>query len=94
MIALGFSKDHRPDLKQYMTGLGVNSDRVPLFGKTLKGNTSDKEWNKQLFTKFHTDLVDYARSIIVADSQAITIPNLKLAKGTAFISRLPDIHLL
>jgi transposase len=23
LIALGFSKDHRPDLKQYMTGLGV-----------------------------------------------------------------------
>lgn len=94
LIALGFSKDHRPDLKQYITGLGVNSEGIPLFGKTLKGNTSDKEWNKQLFTAFHADLADYAHSIIVADSQAITIPNLKLAKGTAFISRLPDTFAL
>jgi transposase len=94
LISLGFSKDHRPDLKQYMTGLGVNSEGIPLFGKTLKGNTSDKNWNKQLFIAFHADLADYAYSIIVADSQAITIPNLKLAKGTAFVSRLPDTFAL
>jgi transposase len=94
LIALGFSKDHRPDLKQYMTGLGVNSEGVPALGKTLKGNTSDKEWNKRLFTAFHAGLADYAHSIIVADSQAITIPNLKLAKGIAFVSRLPDTFAL
>lgn len=94
MIALGFSKDHRPDLKQYMIGLGVNSEGVPLFGKPLKGNTSDKAWNKQVFTAFHAGLADYALSIMVADSQAITIPNLKLAKGIAFISRLPDTFAL
>jgi transposase len=78
----------------------LNSEGVPLFGKILKGNTSDKNWNKQLFTAFHADLADladladYAYSIIVADSQAITIPNLKLAKGTAFVSRLPDTFAL
>ena len=94
LIALGFSKDHRPDLKQYMIGLGVNSEGVPLFGKPLKGNTSDKAWNKQVFTAFHAGLADYALSIMVADSQAITIPNLKLAKGIAFISRLPDTFAL
>lgn len=93
-IALGFSKDHRPDLKQYMTGLIVNSDGVPLFGKPLKGNTSDKDWNSQVFTAFHAGLADYAHSIMVADSQAITGPNLKLAKGIAFISRLPDTFAL
>lgn len=94
LIALGFSKDHRPDLKQYMTGLIVNSDGVPLFGKPLKGNTSDKDWNSQVFTAFHTGLADYALSIMVADSQAITSPNLKLAKGISFISRLPNTFAL
>jgi len=94
LIALGFSKDHRPDLKQYMTGLIVNSDGVPLFGKPLKGNTSDKDWNSQVFTAFHADLADYALSIMVADSQAITSPNLKLAKGISFISRLPNTFAL
>ena len=94
LIALGFSKDHRPDLKQYMTGLIVNSDGVPLFGKPLKGNTSDKDWNSQVFTAFHAGLADYAHSIMVADSQAITSPNLKLAKGISFISRLPNTFAL
>ena len=94
LIALGFSKDHRPELKQYMTGLIVNSDGVPLFGKPLKGNTSDKDWNSQVFTAFHTGLADYAHSIMVADSQAITGPNLKLAKGITFISRLPSTFAL
>ena len=94
LIALGFSKDHRPELKQYMTGLIVNSDGVPLFGKPLKGNTSDKDWNSQVFTEFQAGLADYALSIMVADSQAITGPNLKLAKGIAFISRLPNTFAL
>lgn len=94
LIALGFSKAHRPDLKQYMIGLIVNSDGVPMFGKPLKGNMSDKDWNSEVFTAFHAGLADYAFSIMVADSQAITTENLKLAKGIAFISRLPNTFAL
>jgi transposase len=77
-----------------MTGLIVNSDGVPVFGKPLKGNTSDKDWNSQIFTAFHAGLADYAFSIMVADSQAITSPNLKLAKGIFFVSRLPNTFAL
>ena len=90
LIALGFSKAHRPDLKQFMIGLMVNSEGIPVYGKPLNGNTSDKSWNNELFQEFRDSLKNYMNSIIVADSQAITAENLKLLKGMKFISRFPE----
>ncbi len=41
-IALGHSKDHRPDLKQIMLEMMVSQDGgIPLLGKCLNGNASD-----------------------------------------------------
>src|SRR5580658_5328670 len=41
-ITFGYSKDHRPDLKQIMFGTLVSTDGgVPLFGGALDGNYSD-----------------------------------------------------
>jgi hypothetical protein len=41
-IKLGYSKDHRPDLKQVMLEMIVTQDGgIPLLGKALKGNASD-----------------------------------------------------
>ena len=34
-VTHGFSKDHRPDLKQFMTELLCVERGVPIFGKTL-----------------------------------------------------------
>jgi transposase len=40
-ITHGFSKDGRPDLKQFIIS-PVMSDSVPVFIQALSGNTSDK----------------------------------------------------
>ena len=42
LITFGYSKDHRPDLKQVVVGTAVSGDGgVPLISKTHNGNTSD-----------------------------------------------------
>jgi transposase len=47
-ITFGFSKDHRPDLKQLMFGLGTTSAGTMVHGQVLDGNTSDKTWNGEI----------------------------------------------
>ena len=42
-ITQGYSRDHRPDLKQCILDLIVSSDRdIPLFFRGALGNESDK----------------------------------------------------
>ncbi|MBC7347810.1 MAG: IS1634 family transposase [Clostridia bacterium] len=43
-ITFGFSKDRRPDLKQFLIGLTVSGDGLPVLAQSLAGNTSDKKW--------------------------------------------------
>ena len=42
-ITHGHSKDHRPDLKQFMFSLLSVEKNIPIFGKTEDGNASDKK---------------------------------------------------
>ena len=46
-ITRGYSKEHRPDLKQYMQGYAVNQDGVLLAASPLSGNTADMKWYKR-----------------------------------------------
>ena len=47
-ITHGYSKDHRPDLRQFIYGLVVSGEGLPLMGSVHDGNTSDKAWNLQM----------------------------------------------
>ena len=40
-ITYGYSKQHRPDLKQLVVSLSVSDEQIPLFGSVLDGNTAD-----------------------------------------------------
>ncbi len=43
-ITYGYSRDHRADLKQWMMGLATTHDGdIPIFMRSLDGNSSDKE---------------------------------------------------
>ncbi len=91
-LTFGFSKDKRPDLKQFMYGLGVTRDGVPVVGEVLDGNKPDVKWNRELLKK----LPDYLqcegrRPVYVADSSLISKKNLQtlFAGEYHFISRLP-----
>lgn len=94
-ITLGHSKAHRPDLKQFMLGNVVDENSIPLYYRIIDGNTADTEWNKETFPKLELMYGDQlANKIYIADSKAITLPNLWIytKEGTKmfFLSRCPD----
>lgn len=88
VITQGYSRDHRPDLKQCLLDLIVSSDGdIPLFFRGGSGNESDKA----VFGKI---LVEYSKqidfeSIMVADSALYSENNLKLMENIKWISRVP-----
>lgn len=87
-ITQGYSRDHRPDLKQCILDLIVSSDGdIPLFFRGASGNESDK-------AVFAHILVEYSKqidfdSIMVADSALYSESNLKLMENMNWISRVP-----
>ena len=88
VITKGYSRDHRPDLKQCLLDLIVSSDGdIPIFIRGGSGNESDKA----IFGKI---LVEYSKqvdfeSIMIADSALYTAKNLVLIKSMKWISRVP-----
>ncbi len=93
IITHGHSKDKRPDLKQFLYGLSVTPDKVPVCADVKSGNTSDKTWNFDFIEKLAQSLDPklLQNVIYVADSALVTEDNLKrIGKhGLRFISRLP-----
>jgi transposase len=102
-ITYGHSKDHRPDLKQILFGLGTTKDKIIVIGDVMDGNTSDKQWNKDILKELRNAMKKHGLSdfIYVADSAAITEDMLKELEGNnegqpsiRFISRLPGTYSL
>lgn len=94
-ITEGFSKDHRPDLKQVMVGSVVNEHSIPLYYKTLDGNTADCVWNQETIVSLQAMLGDTLQDkVYIADSKAVTLPNLlhfaQPGKQLFLLSRCPD----
>ncbi|MGB3915706.1 MAG: transposase, partial [Dethiobacteria bacterium] len=93
IITHGNSKDKRPDLKQFLYGLSVTPDKVPVCADVNSGNTSDKTWNLDFIEKLTKSLDPEVlqKVIYVADSALVTESNLeRMAKHhLKFISRLP-----
>ncbi|MFZ5436927.1 MAG: IS1634 family transposase [Bacillota bacterium] len=90
-ITYGHSKDNRPDLKQFLYGLAVTKEGVPVIGEVLDGNTSDRTWNHRMIDALRSRLGDLRELVYIADSSLVTGPNLKKMseEGIRFISRLP-----
>lgn len=96
-ITYGFSKDHRPDLKQIQFGL-VCSEGLPVYGDVHDGNTNDGKWNLSILPKLkklveHETLQDLP---LVGDSAFVTTENLNEVNrlGLSFLSRLPERYAL
>jgi transposase len=90
-ITHGYSKDHRPDLKQAVLELMVSQDGgVPLVSQTWDGNASDsqvfQERAKALLSTFeHSSTPRY----LIADSKLYSEENAKSLAKLGFISRIP-----
>ena len=91
-IKLGYSKDHRPDLKQVMLEIMVSHDGgIPLLGQSLDGNASDNTVFKERAEK----LVEVFKQsetprYLIADSKLYTEKNATNLKDLPFITRIPN----
>ena len=96
VITHGHSKDHRPDLKQFMTELLCVERGVPIFGRTLDGNTSDKTANNQMLSRISTLMAQHGLGpgafVYVADSAMVTEKNLTAVGTNQFLTRLPATY--
>jgi transposase len=93
VITWGHSKDHRPDLKQFMTELLCVDRGVPIFGRTLDGNSSDKTSNNVVLSRISSIMAKHGLGpgafVYVADSAMVTESNLEALGANLFVSRLP-----
>ncbi|MEW6522197.1 MAG: IS1634 family transposase [Bacillota bacterium] len=93
-ITWGYSKQSRPDLKQFLLGIGSTKDQIPLIGEVLDGNTSDHEWARGLLCRLSSTFKEDV--VYVADSSLVSKINLEAIaeKNVKFISRIPASFLI
>jgi len=91
-ITRGYSKDHRPDLKQAMLELVSTQDgSVPFICKCHDGNASDNT----VFKERVTSIIDQIKNgelptCVVMDSKGYSGQNAENLKQIPFISRVPN----
>lgn len=95
-ITFGYSKDHRPDLKQFMISLMVEPQHgIPWLFKALDGNTSDKAHFQQVIGELAREARDQpGRLYLVADSALYTEEGLKEIETVYWLTRVPHTYAL
>ena len=95
-ITFGFSKDKRPDLKQFVISLLSVDKGIPIFFQCEDGNASDKKLNGHILNLIAKKMAQLSADdfTYIADSAAITPANLDLMAEheVHFISRLPATY--
>lgn len=91
----GYSKDHRPDLKQLVFGLSLHGAvGIPLTASTMDGNTSDTEANRWSIEQLAGLLPPEHEATLVGDSKLLdaeTIGQL-LHEEFHFVSLVPHAY--
>src|SRR5919199_4315865 len=92
-VTYGYSKDKRPDLKQFVLSTLCVDRAVPIWGKPEDGNASDKTLNTTLLSEIAQLLACHGAApgayIYIADAALVTEDNLAALGDTLFITRLP-----
>jgi len=96
-IVHGHSKDHRPDLKQFLIKMLCVDRTIPVFGQTEDGNGSDKTINNEVLSTISKHMADHGIKkqgfIYIADSAMVTRKNLEeIGDDIQFISRMPATY--
>ncbi|MDJ0649590.1 MAG: IS1634 family transposase [Xenococcaceae cyanobacterium MO_188.B19] len=87
-ITHGYSRDHRPDLKQFILDLIVTGDgNIPVFIEAASGNQSDKKAFGQIAKNYKKQLK--LETTIVGDSALYSKDNLGLLKQIKWLTRVP-----
>lgn len=88
IITYGYSRDHRPDLKQFIIELICSGDGdIPIFLKLASGNQSDSSCFGKIAVEYQEQLE--VNSLIVADCALYTESNLKLMSELRWLCRVP-----
>lgn len=92
-VTYGKSKDHRPDLKQFLIDMLCVNRNIPILGGCQDGNASDKTLNNNVLTRIARHMARYGLGqdefLYVADCAMVTEDNLALMVGNRFVTRLP-----
>ena len=92
-ITFGYSKDHRPDLKQFLIKMLCVSGNIPILGSCEDGNRSDKTINNTVLSKISKHMatrgLEPGAFIYVADSAVVTEDNLTVVGDNLLLTRLP-----
>jgi transposase len=95
-VTYGYSKDTRPDLKQFVLATLCVDRAVPIWGKSEDGNASEKTLNTTLLSEIAHLLAQYGVQpgayISIADAALVTEANLAALADTLFITRLPATY--
>ncbi|WP_193200996.1 IS1634 family transposase [Nostoc sp. MG11] len=87
-ITKGYSRDHRPALKQFIVDLMCSGDGdIPLYLRVADGNEADCAMFAQIFKEFRQQWeID---ALFVADAALYTEDNLKQMDSLRWLSRVP-----
>ncbi|MBU4392302.1 MAG: IS1634 family transposase [Actinobacteria bacterium] len=92
-VTYGHSKDHRPDLKQFLIKMLCVHRNIPIIGGCESGNESDKNINNRVLTHLSSYMASHGllpgAFVYVVDSAFVTPKNLEAIGDNLFISRLP-----
>jgi transposase len=91
-ITHGYSKDHRPDLKQAVLELMVSQDGgVPFVSKSWDGNTSDIQiFQERAQALLHAFTNTPGPRYLVADAKLYHADNASSLQRIGFITRIPN----
>jgi transposase len=92
-ITFGYSKDHRPDLKQFLIKMLCVGRNIPILGSCEDGNKSDKAINNTLLSRISKHMAKHGLEpgafVYIADSAMVTEDNLAKIGDNLFLTRLP-----
>jgi transposase len=87
-ITYGYSRDRRPDLKQFLIDTICSGDGdVPLYLRVANGNEVDSVGFGQVVNEYRTQW--QFDGLLVADAALYTAENLQQLQGLKWVSRVP-----
>jgi transposase len=93
LVEFGYSKDQRPDLKQFMISLMSSQDGdVPLLAQTIAGNSSDKKHFREVLNKLQSEIKQSDKPFYyLADSALYTKQTIEEISGKSkWITRVSE----
>jgi transposase len=93
-ITYGYSRDHRPDLKQFIIDLISSADGdIPIFLKTASGNQTDSANFAKIFLEYKEQIKNNdslkGGGLMVADAALYNAKNISSLSGMKWLCRVP-----